>query len=281
MLFLNITLAMIMLALGLGLSVSDFGEIARKPRAAVAGLFGQLIVLPATAFMLCWSLGLHGPLAVGLVLISACPGGAHSNLFANLAGGDTALSVALTAVSGLAVLTTLPLWVGLGLHAFGGAGAVSLPFGETVLQVLGLLGAPLGVGMAVRAKAPNLAAKLERWVKGIAVALLLVIVVGSVSKNAGNVAGFMVGVGGPVLALNVSTMMIGSMLASTAGLERPQRITIVLEVGVQNSVLAVGLGLGVLGDTAYAVPAIVYSLLVYATAGVFVLAARLTGPQQA
>lgn len=280
MLFLNVTLALIMLSLGLGLTAAEFGEVGRKPQAAAVGLVGQLVLLPATAFALAWAFGLSGPSAVGLVLIAACPGGAHSNLFANLAGGDTALSVALTAVSGLLVLVSLPLWVGLAISSFGGDGAVSLPLGDTVVQVLGLLGLPLGAGMLLRHHRGELAVRLARWVKGVAVTLLLVIVAGSVARNGANVASFAQEVGVPVLLLNVTTMALGGVLAASVGLPRPQRITIILEVGVQNSVLAVGLGMAVLGDTAYAVPAIVYSLLVYATAGLFLGLARLTRPAE-
>jgi len=278
MLFLNVTLALIMLALGLGLTVGDFAEVARQPRAGAVGLIGQLVLLPAVALGLAVAFDLSGPLAIGLVLIASCPGGAHSNLFANLAKGDTALSVALTAVSGLAVLVTLPLWMGLAIGMFGEDAALSLPVGETIGQVVGLLGVPLGLGMLVRHRSEHWGKRLEPWVKGVAVLLLLVIVAGSVAKNAANVGGFVQQVGGPVVALNVGTMVLGGVLAALAGLARPQTISVILEVGVQNSVLAVGLGMGVLGDVAYAVPAIVYSLLVYATAGVFLLGARVTGP---
>ena len=278
MLFLNVTLALIMLALGLGLTVGDFAEVARQPRAGAVGLIGQLVLLPAVALGLAVAFDLSGPLAIGLVLIASCPGGAHSNLFANLAKGDTALSVALTAVSGLAVLVTLPLWMGLAIGMFGEDAALSLPVGETIGQVVGLLGVPLGLGMLVRHRSEAWGKRLEPWVKGVAVLLLLVIVAGSVAKNAANVGGFVQQVGGPVVALNVGTMVLGGVLAGLAGLARPQTISVILEVGVQNSVLAVGLGMGVLGDVAYAIPAIVYSLLVYATAGVFLLGARATGP---
>lgn len=278
MLFLNVTLALIMLALGLGLTVADFAEVARQPRAGAVGLIGQLVLLPAVALGLAVAFGLSGPLAIGLVLIASCPGGAHSNLFANLANGDTALSVALTAVSGLAVLVTLPLWMGLAIGLFGEDAALSLPIGETIGQVVGLLGVPLGLGMLVRHRSELWGKRLEPWVKGVAVLLLLVIVAGSVAKNAANVGGFVQQVGGPVVALNVGTMVLGGVLAALARLARPQTISVILEVGVQNSVLAVGLGMGVLGDVAYAIPAIVYSLLVYATAGVFLLGARATGP---
>ena len=278
MLFLNVTLALIMLALGLGLTLEDFAEVGRKPRAAAVGILGQLLLLPAVAFGLASLFDLSGPLAVGLVLIAACPGGAHSNLFANLARGDTALSVALTAVSGIAVLGTLPIWVGFALGAFATEGAVSLPVGETVVQVLGLLGAPLGVGMLIRNRSESWGKRLEPLVKSIAVLLLLVIVAGSVAKNVADVGGFIQQVGVPVMALNAGTMVLGGALAALAGLRRQQTITVILEVGVQNSVLAVGIGMTVLGDVAYAVPAIVYSLLVYATAGLFLVGARLTAP---
>ncbi len=281
MVFLHITLAAIMFALGLGLSAADFAAVGRHPRAAAVGLVGQLVLLPLVALGVASVFELTGPLAVGLVLIATCPGGAHSNLFASLARGDTALSVALTAISGLLVLGTLPLWMGLALASFGSddAALVALPVGETVVQILGLLGVPLAMGMGVRAMRRGLALRLVGWVRAVAVVLLLVIVVGSVAKSASDVAGFVAEVGPAVLVLHVGSMALGGALAVAAKLQRAQTVTVILEVGVQNSVLAVGLGMGVLGDTAYAVPAIVYSLLVYATAGVVVTVARWTASE--
>jgi len=278
-LVLNVTLGCIMLALGLGLVADDFRAVASSPRAALVGLGGQLVLLPVAAFAVAAAFGLEGPLAVGLVLIASCPGGAHSNLFANLAGGDTALSVALTATSGLVVLATLPLWVGAALALHGSEASVALPIGDTVVSILGIIGLPLVAGMALRARSDVWGRRLEPWIKGLAIALLLLIVVGSVAKNGAKVLGFAAAVGPAVLALNVGTMALGGVLAGVARLPRPQVVTVTLEVGVQNSVLAVGLGLGLLGDPAYAVPAIVYSLLVYATAGSFVVAARATRPR--
>ena len=96
--FLPFTVAMIMFAMGLGLRVDDFRRILDKPRAVMIGLGAQLVLLPVLGFAVAFGFGLRPELAVGLVLLSACPGGAHSNLYASFARADVALSVTLTAV---------------------------------------------------------------------------------------------------------------------------------------------------------------------------------------
>ena len=117
-LFLPATLAMIMLAMGLGLTLRDFKVLADEPRAAWAGLGCQMILLPLCGFMVAWAFQLRPELAVGMVVLTACPGGAHSNLFTNLARGDTALSVTLTAVSGILTIVTIPLIAALSIFVF-------------------------------------------------------------------------------------------------------------------------------------------------------------------
>ena len=106
--FLPLTIAMIMLAMGLGLVVDDFRRIFGKPRAVMIGLGAQIVLLPMLGFAVAFGFGLRPELAVGLVLLTTCPGGAHSNLYASFARADVALSVTLTAVSGFITILTIP-----------------------------------------------------------------------------------------------------------------------------------------------------------------------------
>jgi BASS family bile acid:Na+ symporter len=272
--FLPFTIGMINLSLGLGLVREDFGRIAASPRAVAVGSGAQLVLLPMLGFATAALFGLGPELAVGLVLITACPGGAHSNLFANLAGGDTALSVSLTALSGLVTIVSIPLWMWLATRSFEAGDLVQLPVLATMGQIFAVVALPLALGMVIRAQSARWAGRLERVVKVFAVLLLVLIVVGSVAKQADQVAAFARQVGAAVFVLHIAGMASGFGLAAAAGLSRPQHVTIALEVGVQNSALAVGIAMTLLDNTAIAVPAIVYSLLVYATSTTLVLWAR-------
>ena len=279
--FIASMVAMIMLAMGLGLGLADFARIARKPRPAAAGVLCQLLLLPAAGFACAWAFGLGAELAIGLVLLTACPGGAHSNLFTNLAGGDVALSVSLTAVSAVVTLVTIPLVTSLAISVFAdGDLQVELPILETMARILVVVGLPLALGMGLRAGNVALATRLEPWIKGLAVAMLLLLILLSVAGNATKVGDFFAEVGVAVVVLNLSTMALGGWVARALALPFEQVVAIILEVGVQNSVLAVGLAMATLGGDdpargiAFAVPAITYSLWVYLSAGALILYSR-------
>ena len=118
----TLTLAAMMLALGMELKVHDFREVLKMPGAFALGIGGQLILLPAVAFALAVILPIASATALGLILLAACPGGTTSNMFSSYARGDVALSISLTAVSGLAAPVTVPLIVGAGFLVITGEG---------------------------------------------------------------------------------------------------------------------------------------------------------------
>ena len=273
-LFLPATLAMIMLAMGLGLTIADFKALAQKPRAALAGLGCQMLLLPLCGFVVAWIFQLRPELAVGMVVLTACPGGAHSNLFTNLARGDTALSVTLTAVSGILTIVSIPLLAALSIFVFSdGSSNVSLPWGESIAKVFGLMALPIGVGMLIRYQSKSIASVAEKVVKTIAVLMLVLIIVGAVGRQSGRLVELAQEVGLAVVALNIGTMLLGFSLTKALGLPGRQVIAIVMEVGIQNSALAVGLTMSFFGED-FAIPAIVYSLFVYVTGFAIVVLGR-------
>jgi BASS family bile acid:Na+ symporter len=274
--FLPFTIAMIMLAMGLGLVVDDFRRIFEKPRAVVVGLGAQLVLLPALGFGVAFGFDLRPELAVGVVLLTACPGGAHSNLYASLARADVALSVTLTAVSGFITILTIPPLVRLATTVFATGGEVAeLPIIDTTVQIFFVMAVPVVLGMWIRAQSERWAGRLEKVVKAFAIVLLALIVVGSIARQSDNVLEFAKQAGVSVLVLNVVAMLIGYSVAVGAQLSRPQRRTITLEVGIQNGALAFALAAGLLESVAVAIPAILYSILVYFTGAVVIANGRL------
>lgn len=273
--YIPVTLGVIMLAMGLGLRGVDFKRVCVEPRAILLGCLNQLVVLPALGFAFAFAFALPPALAVGLVLLTACPGGPSSNLYTNLARGDTALSVSLTAVSGVVTMVTIPLIANLALTTFMGAErGISLPVGETMLSLLLIVGAPLGVGMFVRFRRPVEAIRLERWMKQIAVVMLAGLIIGAIAKEWARVTEYIVLLGGPVVALSFGGMAIGFASAWAARLSIRQAVTITIEVGMQNAALAMGIAMTSLGSEEIAMPAVVYGIVAYFTCAVAVAVGR-------
>ena len=116
-----VCLMLIMLGMGLSLTVQDFQRIAYKPKAVLVGLLNQLIFLPIIGFALAKGMDLDSPIAIGIMILAACPGGATSNLIAHLAKGDTALSVTLTAIASVVTIFSIPVIIHFSILEFASA----------------------------------------------------------------------------------------------------------------------------------------------------------------
>lgn len=268
---LRVLMAIIALTLGLGLSREDFARVATQRRAVLVGMTAQTLLVPLLGFAVAFVFGLETKLAVGLVLLCACPGGVHSNYYNKLARGDVALSMTLTSVSTLVNMGTLPLWVMLGTKVFAGRGeAVTMSAGDAIFELVALIFVPLVLGMALRAKKAELAGRIERVMMWVTGTLLVLIVAGSVAKQAGRVGEHVLLVGIPVLVLQTVGMGSSYALSAAAGLPENQRITVALEGGIQNATLAYALAMALTHDLVVAIPSIVYSIAIYFTAAVFI-----------
>lgn len=270
--FLPLALFTIMLGMGLGLRLADFKRVAIEPKAVAAGLFAQLIILPAIGWGIAVVAKMPPELAVGIMVLAACPGGPTSNLITYLARGDVALSISLTAINSLITVITIPLIVNFASQQFvGEEAALSLPFAKTVIQIGVITIIPVSLGMWLHAAKPALSAKVEKQVKWLSMAFLGLIIVGLLIQERANVPGFFVQVGWTTLALNLLTMAAGYGLATVLklGLQRTTAITV--EVGIQNGTLAIAVATSplMLGNPTVAIPAVIYSLLMFLTGGVF------------
>jgi len=265
--FLPFSLAMITLAMGLGLRRQDFQSIRANLKPLIMGIGGQILLLPALAFLTAFLFGLELYLAVGLVLLASCPGGAHSNLFTHLAKGDVALSISLTSISGLLSIITIPLYVYLATQVFTQQGAlINLPILDTFIQLFFIVILPLFIGMFIKEKYPRQAPKIETIVKNIAILLLAFIIVGAVKNGWDNVVANIITIGAPVIFLNISAMLLGLLLALRMKLQAPQAVAIMMEVGIQNTTLAFGIAMTLLNNFEIAIPAMTYALWVYVSA---------------
>ena len=256
-------LTLLMFDLGLTLLPRDFVFIVRKPRAALVGLFGQLIMLPLIAYAIASLFSLPPIFFIGVMLIACCPGGSSSNIFSKLAKGDVALSVSLTALSSVITLFTVPVimqWVTVYVGASQG---IQLPVVNLLMQNVFTMLAPIVLGILCRKYYSNVAMKMDRVLSKIAFpALMLLAGIFFVQHYDTIVEHF------SVLGMCVGLLLLTAVALSGVGsrcmrLNNKERRTIVIEVGMQNAAQAIAVASSpfVFNDGRIAIPAIIYALL--------------------
>ena len=265
---LPIMIWLLMLGIGMCLEPRDFRNIRRHPRAALVAFCVQFLGLPAIAFLLVALVDVPPVIGIGMVLLAASPSGSTSTLLTHLAGGDTALSVVLTACNRILALLTLPLYMGLATAWLAGeAQTPVLPAGEAMGMLAAGVLLPVGIGMLVRHQWPVAAGHLRAPVKGAALVLLLFLVVQVVLQEWVALPAMFRSAGIAMGVLCVAGMALAVLLSDLLRLPAAQRIAVALETGVQSGGTAILVAIGILGSSAMAVPAIIYSLLMYPLAG--------------
>ncbi|MEL6130798.1 MAG: bile acid:sodium symporter family protein [Cyanobacteria bacterium J06627_3] len=270
--FLPLALFVIMLGMGLGLTIVDFKRILVEPKAVILGLIAQMILLPLVGVVLASIFPLSPELAVGVMILAACPGGPTSNLVTYLAKGNVALSITLTAISSLLTVFTIPLVVNLAMKLFLDAEtALQLPFVTTVVRIAVITLIPVSLGMVLHSKVPSFAARVEKYVKWLSLFFLGLIIVGLLVKEQANVAGFFLQAGGVTFALMPITMVLGYAIATLAQLDNRSATAITIEVGIQNGTLAIAIASAptFLNNPTMAIPAAIYALLMFVVSGAF------------
>ncbi len=271
---LPLALAFIMFSLGLGLVADDFYRVARQPKDFFLGALSQIVLLPVVAFLLVLLWPLSPELAVGVMIIAAAPGGATSNVITSFARGDVALSISLTAIISLLGVVTIPLVVAFAYGQFVGGEPGDFSILGTAISVFLIVTVPVLIGMAVRGFAENFALRFEPQARRIAIVLFVLVLIGAIIQERNNVVAYFAEAGLVTLALNVVMMVLAFALATLFGSGRPQRIAISIECGLQNGTLAIAVATLLFGGGAYVVPAATYSLIMFATALVFVAMVR-------
>lgn len=270
-LFLPLALAVIMFGMGLSLTLSDFKRILIYPKAVLLGLLNQIVLLPVVAFFIAKGLGLSPELAVGLMILAACPGGATSNLITHLAKGDTALSITLTAFSSMITVLTIPFVVNFSIGYFiPGGEEQKLEILGTVISVLVITIIPVAIGMLVLKKVPALAKKLEIPFRQFSTVFFILIVVSAFVKERDNLVQFFIDAGPASLALNLATLGLGYGVAKVAGLNFRQSLTIAVESGIQNGTLGITIAATLIVNSVMTIPSAIYSLIMFGTAALVI-----------
>ncbi len=268
-LFLPIALGIIMLGLGLSLTTDDFKRVVLYPKAVLIGLLCQMILLPLVCFGIVIFFNLPPELAVGLMLLSASPGGATANLYSHLAKGDVALNISLTAVNSVLTLFTLPLIVNFSIDYFMQSGQVVPMQFRKVVEVFAIVLVPVTIGMIVNHQSPSLSKKLEKPVKIISAVFLILIIFGAILKEKDQFVSYFEQVGLASLAFNVVSMLIGYFIPYLLNISKKQSIAIGMEIGIHNGTLAIYIALNVIGNSLMSIPPAVYGLIMFFTAALF------------
>ena len=258
-------LIVLMFLLGTELTRDSFTAVARKPASLILGTIGQVILLPLVAFAIAWTLGLEPVFFMGLVLIACCPGGSSSNAFSMLAKGDVALSVALTAISSVITLFTLPLIMqGAALYVSSEANVtIELPVGKLLMQNLALMFVPMLLGVVFRRTMPRHAAATNRILSKAAFPALMLLALLFFFQYPKVIAGHFATLGTACTLLIIITMACGSLLSRAGKITAAARRTIVIEIGMQNAAQAIAIASSpiIFNNDNMAIPAIIYALL--------------------
>ncbi|MFO7994409.1 MAG: bile acid:sodium symporter, partial [Marinobacter sp.] len=209
-------------------------------------------------------LDLSPAIAVGLVIIAACPGGTTSNLFVLLARGNIALSIVLTVTASLITIVTLPLLTNFALQLYAGTEeSITLPVGRTVGMLVGIVLFPVAVGMVFRTRAPELSRRAESAVSVFGGLVLALLVVGLVWGVRDQIWDLLRQAGPATLLLNLAGIFLGLLAGRAAGLTQRESIAVAVELGIKNSTIALLVTLTLLESSAMSIPAAVYGVMMF------------------
>jgi len=240
---LNITLAIIMFGVALGITIEDFKRLFKNPKILLTGIISQFFLLPFATFILIKLVNPMPSIALGMMMVAACPGGNISNFMTQLAKGNAALSVSLTAFATLLSLVMTPF----NLEFYGNLypptaqilKSVSLDPWELVKLVCLILGLPLIIGMLVKHHKPKIADKLSKILKPISLIIFMLFIVIAFYDNVSIFMNYIHYVLIIVIAHNVLALLLGFYFAKAMKLSYKNQKTLSIETGIQNS----GLGL--------------------------------------
>lgn len=255
-----VAIALVMAGLGLSLQVADFRRILDEKRAVVAALLLQIVALPLIALGVSSVLSLPPAYAVGLMLLAAAPGSISSNLYSHVFGGNVALTVSLTGLNTMISIVTLPLICGWALQHF--AVGVEKPASVTVslLQSMVTLVVPVLLGMLVRAKAPAIAARLDKPMRWLSLMVLVAFSVGAIVKEWPTLAHAFSQLGLVVILFNLLGLFLGYGVSHALSLGQAGAVAVAFHLGVRSAVLSIYVAVTTLNDAQAALPAAVYSI---------------------
>jgi len=267
---LPIAIILIMIGLGLSLTPSDFKRVLNQPKSFMLGIICQMLFLPLIAILIIYLTGLTGDLAIGLFVLSLCPGGATSNLFSYLAKADVGLSVSLTAIVGFITPFTIPFLTAWAIHYYGdNQENIDFPVMITWAKLMVITVIPILIGMFIRAKRHSFAIKAQPFINWFSISVLVFVILAICSKMGSKLIEFTLLAGPAVILLNITTMIFAFYIGKVFLDNHAQSRTITLEVGLQNGTLALLITSTILQSSTMSIPPSIYGLFMFFTAGLF------------
>lgn len=252
-----------MFGIGLNLRPSHFRRVFIRPKGILYGLFGQLVIMPAFGFLVAYLAPVDPIFKLGIVLITACPGGTSSNLITYLLQGRVALSVSITAFNSFLIIFTIPIILELGTYLFLGKDEdISLSFYQTFTEIAFTVIIPVFLGMIFHNNFPRTTFRIKPYLRYILPLLLLVmfILVLFAENKSENLTSFNYNFGLliPALIINLGVMLIGYYSSGWIGIKHSGKFTIAIEMGLQNSALAIYIANNLLKIDGLATIAVLY-----------------------
>lgn len=256
-------LTLLMFDLGLALKPDDFRLFVHRPHALLAGLIGQIVLLPLIAWAIGTVFHIQPLFFLGIMLIACSPGGSSSNVFSMLAGGDVALSVSLTAFSSVITLLTGPAVMGWATQAVGTAADIHLPVGNLLVQNLVLMAVPILIGLFISVKWASTAQRLHSVLKRLAFPCLILLATVFFVQHRETIVREFPALGLCVTVLILLSMGSGVLMSWLMRLSGREQRTIVIEIGMQNAAQAITVASSpfVFNNEVMAIPAIIYALM--------------------
>ena len=264
---LPLSLVFIMFTLGAGLTIEDFKNIVREPKAFGVGIINQMIILPIVAFFILFFIKLPDEMAVGIMILACCPGGVTSNIITKLAKGDTALSISYTAVASIVSVITLPLIVGFSIQYFLGSNAPTINILSLGLTMFFITTIPVTLGLYSNTKYNNITVRFISIANKISTILFIIIVIGALASEWDLFIENLYTLAPAIITLIVIMLFIGYRSALWFGISKNKAITISIESGIQNATVGITIGSLILnqgaGLSVLSLPSGVYGILMY------------------
>ena len=267
---LPLSIVIIMITLGMTLTLGDFKRVLTQPRQVLIGLLCQLILLPLLGFAIAGGFSLAPVYAISIILLAASPGGATSNLIVHAADGDRALSVTLTAISNMLAWLTIPFLLGIAYPLYGsGSLDMTFPVADTMIQVAALTLVPVVIGMGIRRWKTDFAEGSKRFSRIFATGLLFLVIFALVIQNWETIVRDGPRFAPAFITLNIVALFTGYFVARLAKINRMQSTTISIEMGLQNSTVAITVAMTILGNSEMAVIPGLYAIWMLMTGFAF------------
>jgi len=264
---LPLSLVFIMFTLGVGLTTNDFKNILLEPKAFGLGIINQMIILPIVSFSIVSISGLTGEIAVGMMILACCPGGVTSNMLTKLAKGDTALSIAYTAVTSVVTVFTLPLIVGFSMRYFMGSNTASINILSLGLTMFFITSLPVALGLYINTKYCGIADTFRPIANKVSTILFIIIVAGALASEWDTFINNLETLGPAIIILIVIMLFIGYKSAKWFSMSKQKAVTVAIESVIQNATVVITIGNLIFtqetGLSILSLPSGVYGILMY------------------